>query len=727
MASRASSPPRSHPPARPRFHAVTAAAVACVALAVTAFVRALSVSCPPASECVTLEELREGAPLPQATRIRDRNGVLLAEVGGPLRRSLAADQIPDSLAGAFVAVEDRRFWAHTGVDYRGVLRAALSNVREGELAEGASTIPMQLVRTLWAESLAEAGPWRRKVVEARTAPRLIEELGHERVLALYLNAIYLGNGMYGVERAARFYFGVGVEELGMSEIATLVGITRAPEYYDPRRHPERAREIRDVVLGALAEAGAISSERAAEARAEPMRLAPIDSVFGPERQRTHATAAVMRELRRVAPALAGAAGVDVFTTLDAEVQARGEAVLEAHIQAIEEGQHGAYVPGDSAAPLEGAAVALDPATGGVLAWIGGRDFERSEFDRVAQASRQVGSLVKPFLVAAALERGYGMIQQVSADTVPIPTGEGGSWLPADHVQRASLPMREALVHSSNRAAAHLGATLGFGSIGKIMQSAGLESEVPALPSSAIGSFGASLLDMTAAYASLGNGGTRVEPYLVDRVEMPDGLVVWRHEEDEPSERVMEASTAFVILDALRDVVRRGTATGVRGTGYGGLAAGKTGTTNDGRDAWFVGLTPELIAGVWIGFDTPRPIVEDQGGGELAAPVWGSWMQAIDRASLLARGRGWVPPVGVELVRYDPWTGLVLGSSCEARPGSARHEVGWVLAGRYDVTTCAAHAQGWLDRRPRGAWEPELEPPIRPTPLSGPERTGGGDP
>ena len=712
-------PPTSGPRQERRVAALIASIFACVALVAIALFRSLSVSCPPEAACVTLEELREGASLPEATRIRDRHGTLLAEVGGPLRLALSPTEIPDSVADAFVAVEDRRFWEHRGVDARGVLRAALSNVREGEIAEGASTIPMQLVRTLWAESLDEVGPWRRKVIEARTAPRLIEELGHERVLTLYLNAIYLGNGLYGVERAARFYFGRGVAELDMGQIATLVGITRAPEYYDPRRHPDRAREIRDVVLGALAAAGEISRDRAEEARTEELRLAPADSVPLPLRDRTHFTAAVLRELRRRAPDLADAPGLDVYTTLDAEVQARGEAVLEAQLQAIEAGRFGRFQRGDSAAPLEGAAIALDPATGAALAWIGGRDFDRSEFDRVAQASRQVGSLVKPFLVAAALERGYGIVEQVSADTLPIPTTEG-PWIPADHVLQTSLPLREALVRSSNRAAAHLGSALGFASLGRIMRSAGLDADIPALPSTALGSFGASLLEMTAAYAALGNGGLRIEPHLIDRVEMPDGLVVWRRPEAEPGERVMEPSTAFVVLDALRDVVDRGTAIRVRWAGYGGDAAGKTGTTNEGRDAWFIGLTPELVAGVWIGFDEPASIVEDGGGGELAAPVWGSWMQSIDRGSLLSRRRGWVPPRGVEHVRYDPSTGDVLGRSCSERPDSAYYE-GRVLAGRDDRRGCPSPTRRWLDHRLRRVLEPDAPRPIRP--LLESERTG----
>ncbi|HSH76249.1 MAG TPA: penicillin-binding transpeptidase domain-containing protein, partial [Longimicrobiales bacterium] len=335
-----------------------------------------------------------------------------------------------------------------------------------------------------------------------------------------------------------------------------------------------------------------------------------------------------------------------------------------------------------------------PSTGAVLAWIGGRDFRRSEFDRVAQARRQVGSLVKPFLVAAALERGYGVIDPVSADTVPIETAQG-PWMPADHVSETVLPLREALVRSSNRAAAHLGVELGLETIGEALRKAGLDGPVPAVPSSAIGAFDASLLEMTGAYAAFGNGGLGIEPYVLERIEAPGGRVVWSRRESTERDRVLDERTAFVVLDALRAVVDRGTGASVRARGYLGPAAGKTGTTNDGRDAWFVGLAPGLVAGVWIGFDRPGGIVSGRGGGALAAPVWASWMLGLSRGSELP-DLGWVPPPGVEPVRYDPSTGEVLHPRCRRRPG-ADYEEAWVRSGSHEGRPCAGGVRGFLDR------------------------------
>jgi membrane peptidoglycan carboxypeptidase len=683
------------------------------ALGLVALSRAFSVSCPPQVPCVTLSELHDGALLPEAARVYDRHGELLAEMAGPPRRALTVEEIPELVAKAFVAVEDRRFWDHGGVDARGVVRAAVRNLRERDIAEGASTIPMQLVRTLWAESLRGVGPWRRKVIEARTAPRLIEDLGHERVLTLYLNAIYLGNGLYGVERASHHYFGVGVDELSVDQIATLVGITRSPEYYEPHSHPERARAVRNVVLATLVDNGVIDTATAELAVAEELKLAPHDASEMQLRRRTHLTAAVRRELTRIAPDLAGRQGLAIHTTIDARIQAEGERALEARLSEIEVERVGDGEPGDSVPRLEGAAVAMDPASGAVRAWIGGRDFATSEFDRVEQSRRQVGSLIKPFLMVSALERGYGVLDLISADTVPIPTAEG-SWLPADHVTETTLPLREALVRSSNRAAAHLSANLGLETVSLVGARVGLRGPIPAVPSSAIGAFDASLLEMTVAYGTFGNRGRRVEGHLLERVIGQDGSELWARDDTASPPRVMDEATAFVVLDALRAVVDRGTGYPARATGYYGPAAGKTGTTNDGRDAWFIGLTPEIVAGVWIGFDQPREISEGRGGGALAAPVWGSWMRRLREVPRPARG-AWIPPQGVERVRYDPVTGEVLGVDCVGRLG-VDHQEAWVLTGLYVRRPCRTGVRGWLDR----LWEaivpgePEAPRPVAPT-------------
>lgn len=702
-------PPRKKP--RVRDLRATGLKVAVVVAVLTALAlatrQAFTITCPPDVACVTLADLEAGMPLPEAIEVVDRDGEILAEVAGPLRHGLAPDEIPPRLAAAFVAVEDRRFRDHGGVDVRGILRAAFRNLRAGEVEEGASTIPMQLVRTLWSEQLRDAGPWRRKMIEAVTAPRMIDVLGHDRVLALYLNGIYLGNGIYGVERAARHYFGKAAAHLDLSETATLVGMTRGPERYEPRKFPERARARRDVVLRILQVEGIATAEEVEEALARPLALGPAPEL---RRNRTYVSAAVMRELRQVAPELAGAPGLRVVTTIDPVVQAEGERAVRAQLDAIERNAYGRFAARDSTELLQGAAVALDPATGEVRAWVGGRSFDASQFDRVQQARRQVGSLVKPFVVASALEHGVGILAPVSADTVPI-AGENGPWLPADHVEETVLPLREALVRSSNRAAAHLAMDIGLDAVRAVGRTVGIDSPIPMLPSSSIGAFDASLLEMTGAYAVFGNGGHVVEPHLIGRIERRDGTVLWSRALQSPalpSSPVLDPSTSYVVLDAMRDVVDRGTGYAVRGAGYWGPAAGKTGTTNDGRDAWFIGLTPDLVAGVWVGFDRPGEIVEDAGGGALAAPAWAGWMRGLERQGLGARG-SWDPPMGVRRVRYDPETGRALARGCSPRSGASAQEA-WVRA--LDVTTldeCRRGVLGWFER----AWHTIAPPDVTP--------------
>lgn len=693
-----------------------AAAGGVTILVLASVVRGFSVSCAADAPCVTLQELAAGTPLPEAIELLDREGETLAEVAGPLRRALADSVIPERVRQAFVAVEDRRFYDHGGVDARGVMRAAMRNLRAGEVEEGASTIPMQLVRTLWSESLRDVGPWRRKMIEATTAPRLIDRLGHERVLTLYLNSIYMGNGIYGIERAAQHYFGAGVAELDVGAMATLVGMTQGPERYEPRRHPERARARRDVVLGILEEEGLVTPEEAEEARSRPVETVPEPEL---NRRRSYVSAAVTRELREVAPELAGAAGLRVFTTIDRTVQREGERALLAQLEAIESGAFGRYETRDSTARLQSAAVAIDPYSGAVRAWMGGRAFQESQFDRVDQARRQVGSLVKPFLVASALQRGLNILTPVSADTVPIQSATG-PWLPADHVEETVLPLREALIRSSNRAAAHLAMDLGLDAIRTVGREVGIESPIPAVPATAIGAFDASLLEMTGAYAVFGNGGRAVSPYLIDRIEARNGTLLWERRIPDREPLVLDRVTSFVVLDALRDVVDRGTAFSIRASGYYGPAAGKTGTTNDGRDAWFVGLTPDLVAGVWVGYDTPGQIIEDRGGGALAAPTWGRWMRALEREGVRSSAV-WVPPVGVEYVRYDPVTGDALASGC-APPSGEQARQAWIEAGTAPLHQCKGGVLGWFEKAWSWVAPPQVEP-VEPRRLR-PRRRGG---
>jgi membrane peptidoglycan carboxypeptidase len=334
-------------------------------------------------------------------------------------------------------------------------------------------------------------------------------------------------------------------------------------------------------------------------------------------------------------------------------------------------------------------VALDPHTGVVRAWIGGRDFRDSQYDHVSQAHRQVGSLMKPFIVATALEHGLGILDLVSTLPDSVRSADGVDWAPADHVTTPILPLREALIHSSNRAAVNLGLYLGIDAVRTVGREAGIESPIPTFPSSFIGAFDASLLEMTTAYAAFDNGGLRVAPHLVERIEDADGNVLWRRSDEVP-EQVMDSATSFVILDALRGVVDRGTASTIRATGYDGPAAGKTGTTNGGQDAWFIGMVPDLVAGVWVGYEQPRPIVPGASGGSVAAPAWARWMEGVDAKLGTPRGE-WLPPEGVQRIAYDRNTGEAYRAGCSA--GDA--EEAWVRTGQYATRPCPGSLGAWI--------------------------------
>ncbi len=648
--------------------------------------RLFSVDCGDAPGCLTVDQLAAGQALPEAIHIYDRRGELLADVAGPLRHSLSVDEIPPVLAEAFVAVEDRRFREHEGVDIQGVVRAAMKNVTSAGISEGASTIPMQLVRTVWAEQLRDANPWRRKLIEARSAPRLVDALGRDGVLALYLNAIYLGDGVYGVEQAARHYFGTSARELSHAQIATLVGITRGPEYYHPVRRPKRVIERRNVVLGVMAERGVITPAEAEKAMGRPLGVKPSSGRAG----RTYMTAAVTREIREVAPDIAGRPGLRVYTTVDRRLQASGEGALVARLARIESGAEGRFSASPDA-PLQGAAVALDPVSGAVRAWVGGRDFTGSEFDRVAQARRQVGSLVKPFLVAMAHEQGIHVLDMVSTEAGGMEVN-GVTWDPADHVDAGSMTIRDGLIRSSNRAAVQVGRALGTDAARSIGARVGFTGPIPEVPATWLGAFEASLLEVTSAYAVFGNGGQTVEPYLIDRIVDADGAVLWtRGAAPSRSTAALSEATSFVVLDALRDVVDRGTGWQVRREGFRGQVAGKTGTTNDGRDAWFVGLTPEVVAGVWIGFDDPRPIVRSASGGSLAAPTWGAWMRTAQREGAVAASEWSVPP-SVRSVRYDPETGKAYDSDCR----TDEFQLAMVPRSTTLINPCRSQFHRWVD-------------------------------
>lgn len=629
------------------------------------------------SGCPDVERL-DGYVPDEASIVVDRSGAELHKLYRVRRVVVPLDSLPPYVPQAFIAVEDQRFFEHGGVDWPRVIGAAWANVRAKTIVEGFSTITMQLARNVFPDRLPYTErTLSRKLAEMKVAREIEARYSKEQILELYLNQIYYGNGAWGIEAAAREYFGKGASELTLAEAALLAGVIRSPNHLDPRRNPEGARARRSVVLAKMAAQGMISGEEAARAAAEPLRLDEGEQVDGYGR-----APYFVEEVRRFLEAELGegiyTGGYTIHTTLDGAAQAVAEEELARQLAAV--GGGGA---------LQGAVVVLDPLDGDVLAMVGGRDFAESKFNRATQARRQPGSAFKPIVYAAALSAGLPPTHPLSDAPLAVSLGNGRVWTPRNFggSYAGVVTMRDALVHSRNVATVRLAEEVGLARVIELARELGLSGPIPAVPSIAIGAAEVTLLELVTAYAVFATLGTRPLPRLVTRIEDREGRVVWRGQRRVT--RALDPAVAFLIVDMMKDVVDRGTGTAVRGVGFAAPAAGKTGTTNDNTDVWFIGFTPSLVAGVWLGFDDPRPIAHGATGGRLAAPVWGRIMRRIG-----AGGGDWAPPAGVE-TRHVTADGRLLGPGCPA-DGAVRVE--YFLAGTAPLADCGIGTP-WYDTLP----------------------------
>jgi penicillin-binding protein 1A len=654
--------------------------------------------------CPSVDAVRDYRP-PEATRLYAMDGSLLADLSPERRVVVDLDEVPPVVSNGFVAVEDRRFWSHNGVDPRSVLRAVWVNLRTLSLREGFSTITMQIPRNIFPDELPRRDRFRRKLCEVRLAGEIEAALGKREVLRLYINQVYLGDGKYGIEAAARGYFGKPAARLTTAEAALLIGLVRSPEGYNPRRVPERAVQRRNIVLEVLAREGVITAADADRARAEPLRLAPPLEAAGPA---PYYVAAVRRELRERFGADADVRGLRVHTGLDPALQRAARDALVEQIRSVESGAFGRWrharpdgsqlepAEGNGSPYLQGAIVVLDTRTGAVRALVGGRDFTHSSFDRALVARRQPGSAFKPIVYAAALQQGLTTADRIETTPVAIDVG-ATAWRPDDLVPDTitALSVRDALALSSNHAAVRIGYQVGVERVTDMARTLGLSTPVPPYPSVFLGSAEVIPAEFAAAYATLGNGGYRVRPTLVSRVEDARGNVLWRAPQNPP--HVLDPGVAFLATSIMTDVVDRGTGTAVRREGFQLPAAGKTGTTNGARDVWFVGMTPDLAAAVWLGFDQPKQILPNAFGGNIAAPVWARTMSAA--YATRPPPAGWTPPPSLVSTAVDTRSGGAAVSGCP--PADVRTE--YFLPGTEPAEYCPLHyrSPSLLDRLLRG--------------------------
>jgi penicillin-binding protein 1A len=654
--------------------------------------------------CPSVAALRQYTP-PQASQVLDGRGKLVAHLAPERRIVVPLERIPAHVSGAFLAVEDKRFYRHGGVDYRRVAGALVRDIRSMSWEQGFSTITMQLARNVFPEHLHREKTVRRKLWEVVLARKIEKAFSKDEILEMYLNQIYLGQGLYGVEAAAQGYFGKSATRLTDAEAALLAALPRAPSYYDPRRNPAAAVERRNLVLSLMAHAGVVSPAEAEAAQAEPLGLAPPPEAKG---RAPYFVAAVRKELRDRFGPEAETEGLRVYTWLDPALQASAERELVRQIQAVERGEfgrwrHGSCASGRSEHPercLQGLFVALDPADGSVLALVGGRDYGLSQFDRVTQARRQAGSAFKPIVYAAALTQGIPVSTPLLG---PGATDSLGAYRPADHVSDAeTVDLRDALRLSSNRATVVLGERTGVGTVVSTARSLGLTTPIQPYPSTFLGAAEVVPLELVAAYAAFANGGAAVRPLLIRRVEDADGNVLW---ESRATRRfALSPAVAFLTNSLMRDVVDRGTGSPVRRSlPYAVPASGKTGTTNDAADVWFIGATPDVVAGVWLGFDRPRPVLGGSASGTLlAAPVWGRVLGSYYQTH--APPAPWAVPEGVQMHRVDRASGQLATPNCP--PEDVTEE--YFASGTEPVEACPFHPDdfgGWLGRRMRsiGDW------------------------
>ena len=566
--------------------------------------------------------LRGVGAMAQATTIYDAYDRPAFTFFKEYRIEVPLSRMSPHLIDAILAVEDQRFFEHGGVDVIRVAGAAWGNVRNGWGTQGGSTITQQVARQSF---LSNEKTLRRKLKEIVVASRLESEFNKKQILEWYLNKVYFGDGLYGVEAASLGYFGKHASELDVAEAALLAGLVKAPSSYSPTVSVDRALARRRVALKAMRQAGAIDTATFESADGRELNLQD-----GLRTQETYGEY-FKEEVRKQLTEQFGAervyeGGLRVYSTIDPDLQRAAEAEVLRAVRGIEarQGRVGRIGSGDEA--LQGALVALDPSTGQVRALVGGRSFDESPFNRATQSRRQAGSAFKPFVYAAALERGYTPATLINGLSAPIKTLEG-DWLPDDHSGGGPMTMRTALRLSSNSAAVGMLIDIGIPTALRTAERFGIES-VPGVPSLALGSGEVTLMAMTAAYAAFANAGMRPQPQLIRRVEIADGEVLFSAQPR--AERAVSENTAFLMTSMLTDVLNGGTGSQARRFGFTGPAAGKTGTTNGYRDAWFIGYTPRLATGVWIGYDYPRTIAARGYAATVAVPLWGRFMTIATR-------------------------------------------------------------------------------------------------
>ncbi len=562
---------------------------------------------------------------PVTAEILDRHGEVVERLSSCNRYLIPFASMPPLLPQAFVAAEDARFYQHPGVDAWSIARALVNNLRTGVRGQGGSTITQQVARDLL---LTPEKTYLRKIKEAVLAYRIDHALAKEEILHIYLNQIYLGEGAYGVEAAARTYFGKHVRNLNLAEIAILAGLPQAPSRYSPLKHYQRAKRRQAYVLNRMVEEGFVTPTAARNAYRHPL-------LWAPHEREQPANRYFLQQVRNYIDEKYGKQaltedGLTVETTLDQALQLAAANSLTNGLDhwASRQGK------GRNATRPQAALIAMDVASGQVRAMMGGSSFDRSQYNRASQARRQPGSAFKPIIYAAALASGLTPATIINDAPLSLPGAvPGKAWEPHNFENDFLGPttLRDGLVYSRNIVAIKLLQQVGIARVISLARQLGIHSPLAANLSLALGSSGVSLVEMTAAYAVLGNGGRMVRPVFIKRILDRDGKVMEEAPHTADTTAVIDARTAYQITHIMQGVIQDGTGQAAQGLPV--AAAGKTGTTDNNVDAWFIGYTPDVVAGVWLGFDQKRSLGRGETGGRAAAPVWRDFMGRLSKEYL----------------------------------------------------------------------------------------------
>jgi penicillin-binding protein 1A len=552
-----------------------------------------------------------------STRVYSDDNRVIGEFFVERRIIVPLSKIPKFVINAFISAEDSRFYEHKGLDYFGIIRALIKNILAGKIVQGGSTITQQIARSLL---LTPKRTFSRKIKEAILAYKIERNLSKNQILYIYLNQIYLGHGAYGVEAAAQTYFGKSVSELTLSEAAILAGLPQSPARNSPYTHMKNAKRRRRYVLKRMLEDGYITKEEAYKAINEPIILK------GLKRHRNNIAPYFIEYIRQRVEEKYGyeaiyKRGLNIYTTINIPMQIIANNAVKEGIEEFVKGQlskKNIEIP-------QAALIAMDVRTGEIKAMVGGRDFKESQFNRAVQARRQPGSAFKPIIYAAAIDKGYSPDSIIIDSPVMYGSNTDNIWKPENYDEKFIGPttLRDALMHSRNIVTIKILKDIGIDYAINYARRLGIRSYLTRDLSLALGSSSVSLLELTKAYSIFANGGKLLEPIFIRMIKDRDGNIIEANDKKLPIQAITP-QTAYIITDLLKGVIKNGT--GWRAKALNRPAAGKTGTTNNFIDAWFIGYTPELIAGVWVGYDNEKSLGPHKTGGKVATPIWLKFMK-----------------------------------------------------------------------------------------------------